>query len=141
MEKTENLLKRLNSSQNVDSLSNYLDEIKSDIPNSLPDYLRKTIKDKNLSSSEVIKRSRIERTYCYQILNGRKRPGRDKLVALALAMNLSFEETQQLLSVANLGILYARSKRDSILIYAINNKMSVLDTNFLLTQYSETELR
>ena len=141
MEKTENLLKRLNSSQNVDSLSNYLDEIKSDIPNSLPDYLRKTIKDKNLSSSEVIKRSRIERTYCYQILNGRKRPGRDKLVALALAMNLSFEETQQLLSVANLGILYARSKRDSILIYAINNKMSVLDTNVLLTQYSETELR
>lgn len=141
MEKTENLLKRLNSSQDVDSLSNYLDEIKSDIPNSLPDYLRKTIKDKNLSTSEVIKRSRIERTYCYQILNGRKRPGRDKLVALALAMNLSFEETQQLLSVANLGILYARSKRDSILIYAINNKMSVLDTNFLLTQYSETELR
>ena len=137
MDKTEDLLKRLNASHDLGSLSNYLDGIKKALPDSTGTYLKKLLKEKDVTPSEVIKRSRIERTYCYQIFNGRKKPGRDKLLAISLALSL----TQRLLGIAKEGVLYVKSRRDSIIIYAINNKMSVLDTNFLLNQYEESELK
>ena len=141
MDETEELLKRLNNSRNLESLSDYLDNIEDVIPNSISDYLKTILKDKKMTPSDVIKGSRIERTYCYQILNGRKRPGRDKLIAIALALSLDLNETQRLLETAREGVLYAKSKRDSVLIYALNNKMTVLDTNYLLHQYKEAELK
>ena len=141
MDKTEDLLKRLNASHDLDSLSNYLDGIEKALPDSTGTYLKKLLKEKDVTPSEVIKRSRIERTYCYQIFNGRKKPGRDKLLAISLALSLTLEETQRLLGIAKEGVLYVKSRRDSIIIYAINNKMSVLDTNFLLNQYEESELK
>lgn len=141
MDETEELLKRLNNSRDLESLSNYLDNIEDVVPHSISDYLKIILKDKKMTPSDVIKRSRIERTYCYQILNGRKKPGRDKLIAIALALSLDLNETQRLLETAKESVLYAKSKRDSVLIYALNNKMSVLDTNFLLNQYKEAELK
>lgn len=141
MDETEELLKRLNNSRDLESLSTYLDNIEKVIPISISDYLKAILKEKNMTPSDVIKKSRIERTYCYQILNGRKKPGRDKLIAIALALSLDLNETQRLLETAKEGVLYAKSKRDSVLIYALNNKMSVLDTNYLLNQYEEIELR
>ena len=141
MKDTDNLLNQLKNSQDLESLSSYLSTIETEYPDSISEYLKSILKERHLSMADAIKKSRIERTYCYQIFNGRKKPGRDKLLAIALALNLSFEETQRLLEIANEGVLYARSKRDSILIYSLNHKMSVLDTNFLLNQYSESELR
>ncbi len=141
MNDTDELLKKLNNSRDLESLTDYLDKINQSFPDSISGYLKIILKEKNMTPSDVIKKSRIERTYCYQILNGRKKPGRDKLIAIALALSLNLEETQRLLEAAKEGILYAKSKRDSVLIFALNNKMTVLDTNFLLSQYSESELR
>ena len=141
MEETNDLLKRLNNSKNLEALSEYLEKIDSTDSCLLNEHIKELMKSRQINSSELIRRSRIERTYCYQILNGRKKPGRDKLISIALALNLELNETQRLLEIAKEGVLYVKSKRDSILIFAINQKMSVLDTNFLLTQYEEAELK
>ena len=81
------------------------------------------------------KRSCIDRTYIYQIMDGSKRPGRDKIIAMAVACRMTLPECQRALEIAQEGILYAKSRRDSVVIYAINNKMDIMDLNGLLEQY------
>lgn len=50
-------------------------------------------------------------------------------------------ETQRLLEVTNLGILYARNRRDAILIFCINKELSVTDTEELIDRMGETTLQ
>ena len=141
MEETNDLLKRLQNSKDLEALSDYIDNMESNYPYSLSEHIKNLLKEKAINTSELIKRSRIERTYCYQILNGRKRPGRDKILARALAFNLNVEETQKVLRIAKEGDLYAKDKRDCILIFALNHKYNLIDTNQLLNHYGEAELR
>ena len=98
----------------------------------LQDMLNEIITDRKLKKSEVIKRSGLNRVYAYQILSGKKTPSRDKLVAFCFGLQLNVDETNSLLKSAGLPVLYARNKRDSIIIYAINTSKSVFETNHLL---------
>ena len=50
------------------------------------------------------------------------------------------EETQYLLYYAGAEQLYVRNPRDSILWYALDHHMSVLDTNIMLQKMSEASL-
>ena len=59
MDETEELLKRLNNSRDLESLSNYLDNIEKVIPISISDHLKAILKEKNMTPSDVIKKSRI----------------------------------------------------------------------------------
>ena len=141
MEDTNELLNRLKNTNDINSLDDYLETIDNNYPESLSEYLKNLMEEKQVKATELIKRSKIERTYCYQILNGRKKPGRDKIIAIALALRLSLEETQRLLETAKESVLYAKSRRDSVLVFALNHKYSLIDTNQLLVQYGETELK
>ena len=141
MKETTELLNILKNAKDMDSLNSYLNSLEDNQPESLSSYLRHLIKEKAVKPSEIIKKSRIERTYFYQILNGRKNPGRDKIIAIALALELSLEETQRMLEISREGVLYAQSKRDSILIFAINRRYSLIDTNELLNRHGESELK
>lgn len=140
MKETNDLLSRLKSVDNLESLEKYLADIEAQYPSSFSEYMADFLKQKGISTTELIKRSKIERTYCYQILSGRKNPSREKIIAMALASKMSFEETQRALEIARVGVLYVKSKRDSVIIYALNNHMNILDTNSLLVQFGETEL-
>lgn len=66
-----------------------------------------------------------------------KNPGRDKVLALCLAAQMNYDETQRALVLADVGKLYPRRKRDSIIIFALNQKLTVQQTNELL--YAENE--
>ena len=71
----------------------------------------------------MIRASLIQRNYAYQILNGTKNPGRDKVLALCIAAHMNYEETQRALALADLGKLYPRRKKDSIIIFALKQKI------------------
>ncbi len=94
-----------------------------------------------LKRSEVIRRSGLERTYGYQLLNGRKQPGRDKILALSIAAGFSLQEVQQLLKRSKEGALYPRSSRDAVLIYGIEHHLDVLRVNEMLADTGEPLLR
>ena len=141
MKETDELLSKLQNSADINSLNTYLNSIEGEYPETLNEYLKMLLKEKKCKPSELIKKSKIERTYCYQILNGRKKPGRDKLIAIALALNLSLEETQRMLEISKEGVLYAKSKRDSIIIFALNHQYTLIDSNELLSTYGEEELK
>lgn len=98
------------------------------------------IEKKKLSKAEIIRRSNLDRTYAYQILNGTKLPGRDKILALSIAASLSLRETQRMLECAEEGILYSRSSRDAVIIYGIEHHLTILQINELLDKHGENPL-
>ena len=102
------------------------------------EYLEKILTDKNLTKQEVIERSGLNREYAYHIFSGKKNnPSRPKLLALAIAMGLNLEEVQYLLRYAQHGILYPRNAWDAVIISAVEQKFSVMQTNELLNHLGE----
>lgn len=139
--KTIELLNVLNSINNKDSLSEYLHKNINTYNNiTLQSYFKIILKEKGIKKSDVIIASNINRTYAYQILNGTKKPSRDKIIQLCIGANLNLEETQRALTLGNTNNLYAKNSRDSIIIFAINKGIDIIKTNDLLYNYGETIL-
>ena len=104
------------------------------IKKDLNDTWQKLIEKSKLSKSDIINKSDIGYTYFYDILRGEKCPSRDKIVRLILAMQLELDDCQTVLELYNWAPLYAKDKRDSAMIYAINNNLSVWSLDELLAE-------
>lgn len=136
---TAELLEILNSAQHTDTLETYLDDLAKG-HGSFADYYTALPAVRALSPRTLIARSGIERTYFYQLVNGRRRPGRDKIITLCLAARLDLTATQRGLEIAQAGVLYPKNRRDAILIFAVRNHLNALEVNDLLDQFGETLL-
>ena len=91
----------------------------------------------NVKKSDVIKSSGLDQIYAYQIFAGSKNPSRDKLVALMFGYSLSVSDGNMLLNCAGLSPLYPRSKRDAIIIFGLNNKLSINEIDDLLFELNQ----
>ena len=118
-------------------VENFLSRNQDEIMLPLNEYLGKILSEKNLSKADVIKRSGLNREYAYHIFSGTRNPSQPKVLALALAMNLNLDETQRLLRHAQQSLLYPRKEWDAIIISAIEQKLSVMETNELLHRLGE----
>lgn len=135
---TQELLKILHATRNTSELQEYAENLAANSGfQSFSEYLCYILLEKKITESTLIRDSQIQRTYAYQILNGSKNPGRDKVIALCLAAHMNFEETQRALTLADLGQLYPRRHRDSILIFALEQGLDVQLTNELLFEENE----
>lgn len=134
-DKTGDLMSKLTSTDTPEGLDQYLNEIRDKYPSEFNSYIKAILAQKGMSIADMQKKSGIDRNYIYQIMDGSKRPGRDKIIAIAIASGMNLLECQRALEIAQEGILYAKSRRDSIVIYAINNKMGLLELNSLLDEY------
>lgn len=134
---TDNLLKNL---ENAESIDDYINSNKENfVDMSISEYLHELLEEKGMKQADVIKRSELQQNYACQIFNGTKNATRDKLICIAIGMELNLTETQRLLKTCKRPVLYVKNERDSIIIHAINNKLSVIDTNELLEE-NEKEL-
>lgn len=70
----------------------------------------------------------------------REKPGRDRIFALCLAAGLSLDETQRCMKLAGHAPLYVKNRRDAILMFSINTRMNVMQTEELLDEYEESLL-
>lgn len=98
-------------------------------------YLETLLLKKDVSKSELIKMTNLHRTYAYQIFNGQKKPSRSKIIQIALALQLDIRETNNLLSLSDNGSLYPKVRYDAIILYALEHKKSIIDTNLILDMY------
>ncbi len=138
---TDELLKILRSTRSVSELNKYTDALSEQKGFlSFSEYFSAYLRTHNLLESEVIHNSQIQRNYAYQILNGTKNPGRDKVLALCLAANMTYEDTQRALGLADVGKLYPRRTRDSIIIFALERQLNIQQTNELLFEEGEEPL-
>ena len=130
---TQELLKQLSNKET--DFAEFVSRAKNSfIKKDLNDTWQKLIEKSKLSKSDIINKSDIGYTYFYDILRGEKCPSRDKIVRLILAMQLELDDCQTVLELYNWAPLYAKDKRDSAMIYAINNKLSVWSLDELLAE-------
>ncbi len=122
-----------------ETLPQYMEENRNEfLQSSLCQYLNLLQEKHGRKKSDVIADALIERSYGYQIFSGRREaPSRDVLISLALAMGLALDETQSLLRIAHMAMLYPRVPRDSIIIRAIANRESVIQCNAMLESFGE----
>lgn len=134
-DKTGDLMNKLTSTDTPEELERYLEEIRGKYPDDFSSFVKAVLQEKGMSIADMQKKSGIDRNYIYQIMDGSKHPGRDKIIAIAIACDMTLPECQRALEIAQEGILYAKSRRDSLVIYAINKKMSIMELNGLLEEY------
>lgn len=132
---TVNLLNTLNTIDNTKELHDFLDNI-HDKSITFITYFNDICNKKNLKKSDLIYKANINRTYGYQILNGDKKPSRDKILQLCIGANLTLKETNKCLILGNVNELYVKNPRDSIIIFSINKNLSIIDIDELLYEYN-----
>ena len=132
---TEELLSEIRDKQNI---KQFLADNQAEFRRPLAEYLTELLKEKRLNKTEVVRNSGINPNYAYHIFSGEStNPSRPKLLALAIAMRLNYDEIQYLLKYAGLSPLYPRNPWDSIIIAAIEQKLTVWETDNLLNQMGE----
>lgn len=98
----------------------------------LAGFLQHLLKERHLSVGEVIQRCNLDRGYGYQLFNGIRRPTRNMLLILAFQLQLGEKQTQRMLKLAGRPALYARNRRDAALLYGLNNRLTLAETEELL---------
>ena len=124
----------------TDSLSSYLNNelLKTDI--SLSDYLNGQLEAKRLKKSIVIRNSKLNPTFAYQLFSGDRNASKDKLLQIAFSMGFDLTETQRLLKIANAGELYCKNRRDAIIIYCLSKELSLAETDDTLFKFRESTI-
>ena len=135
---TQELLDIFSKQKNLDELLEASENNHEFLQISLSQHLNTLLKEKNLKKAEVILKGNLNKDYAYQIFSGTKTsPSRDKLLAIAIGMSLTVDETQTLLKIAALPQLYPRKRRDMIILFAIQNNYSLFDINECLADLAE----
>ncbi|MEG1132303.1 MAG: hypothetical protein RSD77_08285 [Romboutsia sp.] len=132
-DKTVELMSILNDIEDESFLDEFLKTTSDNFSDlGLPKFFKYICSEKNISKSSLIKNSEIDRTYGYQILNGTKKPSRDKILKLCISANLNLEESNKALKLGNVGELYPKNPRDSVIIFGLNKNLDILKIDELL---------
>ena len=135
---TSNLFNELKENKDI---YQYIRKYEDQFPSmDLQCYISECILNSSKKKSQIIRDSDINRQYAYEIFNGTKMPSRDKLIALSLAMELSLDGTQKMLTLGNHNPLYPKNSWDSIIIYAVHTKLTVTKCNLLLDELGQGPL-
>lgn len=124
---TDNLFLMLENEKNItenwESVSEHMDALP------FRKYLDTLISERNLSIPDVGVKALLSRSFTYQIFSGDRVPSRNIILRIALALELSLDDTQRLLKLADRGALYPKIKRDAVIIYGINNRLGLYKTD------------
>jgi hypothetical protein len=131
MVKTNQLLKSIKETK-----TEALEDLMKQIPNlNFCEFMDHIIESKHTTKGKVIALTNIQRNYGYQIFDGTRKPNKDKVIQLCLALGLDLHLTNNVLALSDNGALYPKVKRDAMLIYCIEHHKTVYETNELLMEY------
>lgn len=129
---TEDLVNEIAAAENI---SQYLDDNEEEfLETPLHIHLRDLLAETEMNIAQIAARS-TKGDYVYQIFRGIKKPSRDVLLCIALALELDLPKTEHLLRIARMPSLDARDRRDSIIIFATDHTLPVADTNDILYRF------
>lgn len=138
--KTNELLESIKTKREIlDYINQNKDEL---IAESLSEYLNRLLAESGKKRSEIVEAGDLPKGYTYELFSGEKtNPSRDMLIKLCFGFGFDLEQTQTFLKRTGAGVLYPRSKRDSVIIFAIENKAGVVRCNLLLEECGENLLK
>lgn len=122
-----------------DTLNVAIDKISPDQLNiTLKAYIDKLIIERQVKLADVCKKTGLNKSYFYALTEGTKtNPSRDVMIRLCFGFEMSLDEAQRFLKTFGAAMLYARNRRDSIIIHALDNGLSVKRCNDNLDEYGE----
>ena len=107
---------------------------------SITELLAELYENQKISKAELARRAGMSEVYLHQLLSGRRRPSRDKLLCLCIGMELTLDETQRLLKEAAYVQLYPRIKREAIIYHGIIHHTPLNEINDNLFREGEKAL-
>lgn len=129
-EKSTNELQQILSKTKPDKAAEFLKENRDSLISSdkaFCDFLKTKLKISGQTQQELFLKAGIPERYGYKLLSGEKKTRqRDVILRLCLAAGLSLRDTQTALSLYSMPILYTKLARDSVIIIAINSRMTDL---------------
>ena len=102
----------------------------------LADALAKSGRPRN----EVIRDSRLNQTFAYQIMAGTRRASRDKLIQLAFGLRLGLDAASELLMRGGVNPLSCTNRRDVVMAWCLEHRLSVAECDDLLWAAGEQTL-
>ena len=123
---TDELMKILKSEPDIES---YIEGNSEDITNiSLTQYIEDLLKEQKLTAAKVARRGQMSDSYFYNISQGvKENPSRDKIIQMCFGFALDAEESRRFMRVARVGELYPRIRRDSIILFCLENRIDILE--------------
>ena len=85
----------------------------------ISNVLNEFLERENMSVETLSDLSDIKKSTIYRIMNKQRNPGRNVILRIAVALALSFEETQVLLKSGNCSLLSASRDRDLVIMEGI----------------------
>ena len=98
------------------------------------------IAERGLARSEVIRRSRLNQTFAYQILSDARHATRDKLIQLAFGLQLGIAECCELLERGGTNALSPDRRRDVVVAYCLDRGLDVAICDDILWDLGERTL-
>ena len=93
-----------------------------------------------MSKSTLARRALTSEVYLYQILSGGRMPSRDRTICLCFGLSATLEQTQELLKRSGMAQLYARNRRDAVVMYGLIHHMELGEVNDRLYEENEATL-
>ena len=136
---TSDLSQELMRNANID---HYIHENQSFFSDkSVSDLLSQLYEKKTMTKAALARKAGMSEIYLHQVFSGRRTPSRDRLLCLCIGLGASTEETQSLLQQAHHAPLYARDKRDAVLLFGLSHSLTLPEINdALFTAGAETLL-
>lgn len=104
---------------------------------SLSEYLQTLLDEKGLRRIDVIRNADLNETFGYQIFMGQRKPSRNKILQIALAMDLTLQETNRLLQAGEANTLYCKDRRDAIIVFCVEKHYPLQKVNEELYRFGE----
>ena len=134
-QETDDVYEALKNTDSTEELLSFINTLEKDYPDmSFSDHFKQYLDNFKGNRQTLSRLSQVDKDYIYQITSGKKKADRDKIIALCLAIGMTDQECIRCLERSNYGILYAKNKRDSVIIYAFRNSYSVLQLNQKLSE-------
>lgn len=126
---TEELLSLI---QNAENIEFYLRENEEELQHwTLDSYLHHLMEEKQMKIADVMNKSQ-QSDYVYKVFKNQRKASRDILIAIALGMECSLNETQTLLRISSQARLDPRNSRDAVFLYAVLHHLPVVELNEIL---------
>ena len=135
--KTEELTAELKLTKDIEDYLDF-DEL---APVSLAEYINALVENKKTKLSIVARKAHMSSSYLYKLSEGkRKSPTRNKALQICFGLGLDIDESNELLKLAGVGVLYSKIARDSIIMFCLEKKHSILKCVELLEKYKDLSI-
>ena len=102
---------------------------------SFSEYITALCREREETPSRVIRRANLDKSFGHQVFSGKRNPSRDSILQLAFGFEADYNLAQEMLKIGRKSLLHPKVKRDMVLIFCLQHRYSIVDTQMELENY------